>query len=1304
MASSKSNLQYFQSSWSKTVSWAHSQGIPQASIYPVYQLDSKRLLSGYYPMSEAERTRAILASYNPNNVTPLPSDKPGNPITGFFGNVMHDAENIFTGLQPTKLIPSLFDSVKNTFEHPEWLLNPEKNTLASFIPGDQLLAMYKQGGFSELAAHPLLSFLNVLPVADVGTSLLAKTAVGDVLARAAGLEDRTAVGASLGQHGVGPLTLARKMVGNRPTGTIGITMGEDGLPQIGQLTLHQKLKNWSNIKGLGSDIAGIGAKVHAVTQQASAKSLQILGDFATANAKLTPEEAREAYDIVTKSGKTYDQIRTDVNIDPKIKNMVSVYEDLEHFMEETELAAGTISRVQMADGSFEVYSSKDAAGVIGARDRLDKAVTAADTALAKAEKIGASIERNDTVAKPALAQLATLGGQIKQAIKGTLSDPNESRDELRDRLRGVLPKEDAFDRLGVNRDNLQRILGVPKVTLTQARLMQEIFGPNGLVEQIADAYQKGDFQAFRDLSKTLNKRLKNQALATPALDQMRTTVENIFRYGQGRQKEEVEFSKATGGRFATAADKAKFNRVVQTQAKAEKDFLKAVHNNPARRWQPLYVNLVNQRIAQDERGALAVDEAMGEFAKNGTPEETLKQLRSDPSKVIAIIRTYASASTESPFAGMLDVSLVKEMQDSAATEIESLRARGETPHYVPNFSSRDSLGGYEPGEASLAIRIPSLTRYSSVDAAKDALLDQSNTIYDIFAGTTKTIKQELTRDATAEVIDEYIIPRFGYKQSDLEPLLRQNHPTLGAEAGHGSEAAYFTHILESTYGMAKFDPKSMFGVSSTKITGDDTIWMPKAVLDGLRDVVDKSQFDPTGTLAGATRIFRTAILGYSPRFVAHIFFGGSFLMALRNPGAFLHMGEALQMIRDPEKAAAIHATSTQRGYEDPVSAGVIAFHHAGGRQLGGLWAQEMMAKLNLDPSKMTSWLKVIPQMTFRLTNVMTDMQRAMTYLDGAAKASKIDRYLDPETDKMVEMTPERAHEMGMRAANRVLSDLSHMTPLERNTLTTVIPFYGWTKHILQYVAQYPVDHPYRAMALANLATMDSDEVSKGLYTRIQNLFFLGAPDTSGNVSALDVRFLNPLRDVANYATLSGMISMLNPAITALPAMVDPSIVFGNNTLYPNLTYSSLYGTKEAAPSGNVLNAVEQFIPQVSALDAALGLSAQYRNERTKDPAAFAKTIFQALNIPFGNVQHLNLRQIAAQQEIDRYAVSSANALSAFQTGDFSSIGNVASVPNPLQTDYNISPTSLEDLYKETLAKTGLPPSEVLPSLPAPVGL
>jgi hypothetical protein len=85
------------------------------------------------------------------------------------------------------------------------------------------------------------------------------------------------------------------------------------------------------------------------------------------------------------------------------------------------------------------------------------------------------------------------------------------------------------------------------------------------------------------------------------------------------------------------------------------------------------------------------------------------------------------------------------------------------------------------------------------------------------------------------------------------------------------------------------------------------------------------------------------------------------------------------------------------------------------------------------------------------------------------------------------------------------------------------------------------------------------------------------------------------------------------------------------------------------------------------------------------------------------VQNINLQQIAAKHEIDRYNQAKADALSAWQTGDFSTLAAYpGTVPDPLQSGYNITPKQLQKQYQAALkANPGLPPSETTPNLAAP---
>lgn len=1286
----KSSAQQFQTSWTKTVNWAKSQGISQQSIYPVYQLDSKRLLSGTYPMSEAERTRAILASSNPNNVTPLPTDTPSTgsglgAISHFFGNVVHDASNIFTGLQPTKLIPSIVDGVVNTIEHPNWVLNPEKNTLAQWIPGVAVVGELMQGGLSNVLSHPLISFLDVLPIADTGVGVLAKAGLGAGIAERAGIPEallgRSRLLGQDAQNGVGAMTLARKLVGNTKTGKEGLFTNAEGAPEFGKLTVSHRMKTYSNAHMAGSDQAKLAGSMVKVTSAASHELAARSQAWDEAYSKLNPDQARQAYDIWTGldkvlGGNDRSTLITSNELAPEMKTFFQHTFGVMDYVQEKLLAAGEGQMVMMPDGTHEWRAATGVdQKVVVARDKLAQATDAVDAASKNSDRLADNIQKNDTVAKPAFETLNKFGTQAKAA----LDDPAQ----------------------------VAQLLGRPTASATQIRLVNDIFGEGQLLDQVQAAYDKKDFNALRDLTLKLNKKFKNKSISgdllapdplntglqapvrvSPLFATARTLSDSLYKYAKGRKADEDALQKAI--------QKGGLHKKVDAYAKATKTFNKVYRDNPAADWQPLAIRLQVENIAKSEEGKVAVAQALAHYKNQGAvKEEAEREFREDPTRLVGLIMAHMKASSTSVFGGMLSPEVINRAMSEAKDEIASLRAQGFVPHWVPNITAAEAarVGDY-------TIKIQPLTRMG-VDAAKSRMLDMRNTVFDIHAGFSKAMWEQVARDANSTFIDDIVIPGHAYKQSDLVDILAKMNPDM---RGLATDEAALARTLEFDWGLTKFDPDARFGLSSKHIKGGETLWMPKDMVEGLQQVVDKNQVDPSGGLAKATGVFRTAVLGYSPRFVAHIGLGGTFLLALRHPTSFRFIPDALRMMKDPDFRASIHTTSTQIGYEKPESLGAVAFHEAAGKRMMWDWSQHLMEKLNLDPSKMTSWLKVIPQMTFKLTNTMTDMQRTLVYLDGAAKAEGRGFYLDPQSGERFEMTDARAQEEGMRAANRTMGNLSAMSPFERNMLTTVMPFYGWTKHVLTYVAEYPVDHPYRAMFLANMANMNSDQVSKALYTRIQNLMFLGTPDAQGNVSALDVRALNPLRDVANYATLGGLISSLNPVISAPFAMVDPQIVFGSNLLYPNVTYNQLYGTKEAAASGGALTAIEQFIPEATTVDAALGLSAQYRGLQKSNPAAFTKVIFESLNIPFAQVQHVNLKQIAATQEIDRYQAASTSAQNAFQTGDFAALGNVSSVPDPLQTDYNISPANLQALYAATLKQTGLPPSEVLPSLPAPTNL
>ena len=434
-----------------------------------------------------------------------------------------------------------------------------------------------------------------------------------------------------------------------------------------------------------------------------------------------------------------------------------------------------------------------------------------------------------------------------------------------------------------------------------------------------------------------------------------------------------------------------------------------------------------------------------------------------------------------------------------------------------------------------------------------------------------------------------------------------------------------------------------------------------------------------------TRLFRYSILGLSPRYTAHILFGGSFLLALRStpymPAFLTTAWKSLKTGEDlPENLLTSATNLGTTDYElSSARDAANSFGTAAGKKTARMLGQEHIEKVQgiaWQKASPLHWLKALADLNLHFTGHVVNMQRAVAYLDGVAKAER--HGVTDEWGNPVEMTKERMMQEGMQHAADVMGDLRRMSPFERQVAKTIVPFYGWEKHILKYVLSFPADHPWRALMLSQMAEYDTSHTPAGLPSRYQFLFFLGGPDAQGNASVLDLRAVNPLRDVANYATWGGLISSLNPVVTSAVTAVDPEIIYGSNELYPNVTYDQFYGIENAGPQGNLVTAASQIVPQISAIQSAMQVAGARQGMSTK---SLVKNIYESLNIPFAQVEHINLKQEAASTALAQYHVTSQLAQNAWETGNFQPIADLGSVPDPRNPDYETPVSELEQLYQ-----------------------
>jgi hypothetical protein len=736
-------------------------------------------------------------------------------------------------------------------------------------------------------------------------------------------------------------------------------------------------------------------------------------------------------------------------------------------------------------------------------------------------------------------------------------------------------------------------------------------------------------------------------------------------------------------------------------------YMKAVYDNPSDVYRDMRLDLFNNRLlASEYRSSLtkALDAKL--IAQGLQAKDRAEFLRQDPAILAQEFRQVLKEALHGPtwdmspaLAGALK-QIDAEVTESAAVELTRLRGLGYRPEWIPTASAFTK----EPGRISASL----MGEAPHIDAAHERMNDMTGKLHDVGLGLRKDAAQVLRRDGFREVVTEHFAP---YVRSDEEMaawlqrlgLFREYDPSKIQNVGMLSLAL-------KQFGLVEFDPNRGFGFKLPRYaTGK--FYIPASLVDVVKRLEDENS-RPAGVLDKGTDLFRLSILGLSPRYTAHIIFGGGLMLALRStthlPQMLVAGARALR-----EGTVPMDAFRNMSFAQDaPLREQMTVLQHAAGQTAGIAAVQENMAqladKLGTTVGKLAPvhWLRTAAEMNLRFTHYVTELYSAAAYLDYSARAERRGTFLDEVTGKTRTMTPARAREEGIAHVTEVFGNLRAMTPMERYFARRFMPFYGWTKHILRYVASYPFDHPYKAMVLGLIADDQISSIDPGLPARtMEYTLFFGKPNAAGQVLGLDLRFLDPFRDTASYAGLAGWISALNPMILAPAAMLDPSIVYGSLPLYPNSSFDNFYGIDVAGTQGNVLTGLEQYMPQLGGLDNLYQAATGLRTAAQRNPASFWRQTLESLNIPFLPTPSASPKQMAATDEIDRYHVAAAAAQNAFQTGNFSGLAGYSNVPNPLNAEYDITPEQLQAVYNNALAANpGVPPSESLAPPPPPPGL
>lgn len=1389
----------FNVDWEKAIAWAQTRGIDSQSWLPIYQMDANRLQNGEPQMSTAERNRAMLAAKNPNNVTPVPSDKP-NPAS-ILGNARNDLRSIFTGLAPNHLIPNIFHTVESAVLHPSTWERPladiakgdirtgleeagSPNSILSWLPGVYDLSELAKGGVDQVLSHPIVSLLNVAPFAPAGRilSMAADSARMGAWATKLGFSSPEELERASVPHMAASWVLSKNVAKVNPDGTI-----SPNFPGIGNLTagtlvdadkkpltISGAFKFWGERhSGLSRSVAYLASALFDSKTYATDSHMYSIGPFADAAKKLSPQDRQQLNSLLSdtmlrKQGATPEQIMRKMDVSQPVRDAYNLGLDALALDESRAAVGGMVAvfgpRYQLPNGQYT--RNIDWFGANGLSPEL---LTSHTAMLKDTQELMRVMQPVNAISQQAAEmdkQLPALSEQLDQARYAALKTPIE----------GNAPQ------LSTLHPDIEKDLRHATVSLSRSRDL--VFGEDGIVKRVLDAASPFDEASvpkrsmnyadivelsrvgLRDLRKTGHAQL--DAELNPNFGAAMAALQAMHDWGVGRLKLERKFAdqmlgpgykridvgyeqtrlevpkyqrppisrslamheaRAKVGRAEKltpqehallegfAAKRAKreehmayrsevikaLDRAMSSYRKFESDWW----NHPADKYRSVMYDYMISQVLKKATRSDRIAAASDRLRDLDYSQRQIDDYLSDETRLAQFIWADAvNARTNPRGFPLIDDEEFDQIVHGAVEHVNDLKNQGMTVSYLPVLRTTEKWE-QDPGiyGAKVAKRIADLSA-----TKRRNMTEIMPERYDVVAQVSASTKEAIERDATIEFVENHLSKHALMKGEAIDWA----HRAFGDEYAHLDPAAANIEQLEAHHlermGLSYFNPAAKLGFTFPR-WGSEGFYIPAGLAKAMDKMLDHNVFRLDSVYDKATRGFRFSILALSPRYTAHIVFGGAFLLALRSdPRIVGKFGEAYRMVKegrmDPELR---QRASTAIGTEElapevrSLHAGLNAANEAGARDGVKMLVDEIVH----NSASPIHWVAALGELNYRFTNFVSNMYRAAAYLDASDRAGKSTITLEDGTK--VQMSAERARTEGINHAFKVMGNLKAMTPLERTWFMRIMPFYGWTRHILDYVLTYPVDHPYRAGFLATQAEMDSDGVGKALDKRILFMYFFGSPDAQGNVKGVDLRFLDPLRDVANYASWSGWISALNPVFEAPLAMLDPNLVFGSTSLYPSVTYDQFYGIETTATQGNaLLTGAKQFVSQIGALDAALNLGGQYRNLATRNPNQFYKTIAESLNIPFAQVQDVNMKQLAAKGELARYKVAEQAAQNAWTqpgmggTGLENALSGFASVPNPMNSDYEITPQQLQAIYNAYLAAfPGQNPADVAIGPPTP---
>lgn len=1149
--------------------------IPDQMRAGLIRYDAQRVAGGSPPMTKDETLRAIQTIRTNKPATPPPD----RSIRDVPGNILSDLGDII------RAVPRLPGAIVSEVGQLGSMANTGKGPIADLaaspgvrmLPGAYTIQNLASGGSGvrELATHPLMTFLDLLP----GASKLAEGA--DVVRTAQQSADALGAGRvrPLGVLATRQLDDAGRVVPNALGQTINAFRDETRLGQAVDTAFGRRSRElsrmWEQInQRVTATAAGVvdGGELGRITSASSALDNTFREQFGWDDAKF-----RQLHDVAAMG-------------DPQVLRAlpdneaayVNTARDLANAYGNLALADGEALAkiIDPRTGVAEFYPAEQGRQINRARVLSDHVARMSDLRrqyLSEFDQLDATPLDRASVGKminDALSVEAKGGSKqwVAREMRAIMQvvDAHGYDVSAIDRIRSAASRgkatwaefADMIDNEMVRQNTDLAATGVTRRRMPVADIIGELrrYKNDPQAQMLATGLARRDTKLTTYALRNLEQRTKGRL---PILDDpdFSATVRSLRRRYVFENDIGRHFTATTAAKRAARAD-ALLTRNPPARlgpriaADTEAAVVQAV--TPQIEW------ALGRELSPDEAGRVASAVQMAHWnalEDLGVPTEHLKQLYSD-------------------------------LQSEIAGTWRELVAEGVDPVFVHNVSIGRARGMTNPSVGP---------QPQSLSQVKERALDFTPGVQNLGVALTHQGLEMLTRRGSEQFVD-FIADTYGVTQRELQDIhvgraqeLALADPTFGPR-GH----------LEKLIGRGwtKFNPEEYgynWGGSRLNKYQQDVVFIPKAVAKNL-----KKMHDPTSPLIAAmspiTRTFRLSVVGLSPRTQLYNILGGAtMLFGETGPGAFKYARQAREWVKNPASITdeVLRATigSEKRALLDD---GMLAAPRANllaGRTLGRMWQQVQEAKAL---GKVRDTFGRVIDRSLDLNAFFDDTYRVMAYMYGRDKALAKGA------------ATEIAERAGMELTRKVMMDWTGMTPFERGVLKQIFPFYGFMRHAMGYVMRYPVDHPMRAEIVAAFGRTEAED-GKLLPASFLSALFFGKMDAAGNRKAFNTTPINPFGDVANMFTIAGFLGATNPIINT--ALEQAGLVRGQAELYPSLRYDPETGRLSASHGNPLTMLLENTIPQTAVLTSLLGLNGEFRDRMQRDPAAASRYLASTVGLP-----------------------------------------------------------------------------------------